>query len=607
MPLRVFDGAVNTLWTGAGNWDTPPVTGDSVSILSACLLDVDLGPAGSNIILAGIACDAGDFTLDPTIDILLRISDGNDISNVDGDTFTSVPNSDKVHIIEFAPASNGNCQLDIVGTLTLTGSAGYRRLSGTGWHSKLASNSAAAQADIILADDLDLGGGGAAVTDLEVLIEATSGTHTHYDQAFAASYTPNTITRVGTNTYLHTFVDEAHAANTYVLTRNVVIRNAGGDFGWTLTGSGTINATEVQIQDLYRGAPANVDNTWLRCTLTNHSLTGNQILFLGLSLQEFDDCLFYRMRTTVIHGALTYMTFNDCHVQGSSLFTTIQNDSPTKVAGIRFNGGVLNCRELHNGPGTVSCQNTTIRNELNLAGNSLTLFNCRLHDYGFLAYNHANNTIINCIDDIGNPAHFSASAIVVNENQIEGIHKVYDFGSVEQKVAGSTLGRSGRDCLEIDPYSTLTVKQPLWVPISKRKVEGGQSYTLTVYAAADSTYGTGADPIVLICPGGANATEQELTINIATADATKDANNGNDTWASVTSASIDVSGSADEFYPIWVYVLVPGNAGLLFLDWEWSDNDDPELEYWPLNVIGAAAAGGGGIAHLVGDGGGVVG
>lgn len=176
-----------------------------------------------------------------------------------------------------------------------------------------------------------------------------------------------------------------------------------------------------------------------------------------------------------------------------------------------------------------------------------------------------------------------------------------------QKVAGATLGRSGRDCLEVDPHSLVAAKHPLWVPIIKRKVEGGKSYTLTVYAAADSTYGTGSDPIVLICPGGANATEQELTINIATADATKDANNGNDTWASETSASIDVSGDADKFYPIWVYVLVPGNAGLLFLDWEWSDNDDPELEYWPLNVIGAAAAGGGGIAHLVGDGGGLVG
>ena len=91
MPLRTFNGAVNTLFSVSGNWDTPPVDGDSASILAACLLDVDLGPAGTNIILAGLACDAGDFTLDPPIAIRLRISDINDISNVYGDTFTSLP------------------------------------------------------------------------------------------------------------------------------------------------------------------------------------------------------------------------------------------------------------------------------------------------------------------------------------------------------------------------------------------------------------------------------------------------------------------------------------------------------------------------------------
>ena len=593
-----FVGTVTSLWSSVLNWTDstkPGASGDSVMIDASCTIDEDISGLALDGLIVG---NDATLTWSATIDNTMVITDAHDLTIDSSCAMVMAPNSSHVHLLQFQPLSNGNCELYVAGTLTMTGSAGYRTGTGTLWKSKLASQAETTEATLELDDDLDLNNGGHGdITKLEVFVEATSGTYTHYDQDFIAAggYDAGTkiITLGANHTYLHDADDDPnagdHAANVYVVTRNVQIKS-NSEFGWKLTGTGTITATETQFEDIYLSDPTNNTCSWSRCTFTNSGI-GNTVAFVNAKLPLFEDCLFYRCYTC-FSAQVDKITGQDSHFQAFSRL------SQSSVYPVILSGGVISGSTPMYSASNNRYENADVRCSSTLGRSTgLELVNCNLYDYGALGYPGGSISQINCADDLGLGVLVRAFGPVINENQVEGVHKLHYWGSLMQKVAASAIARPDRDyCLEVDPYSNMSSKFPLWVPISKKKVEGGETYTLTVYAAADSTYGVNADPKVLICPGGANATEQELTINIETADAAKDGG-GDDTWASETSANIVVSGSAGEFYPIWVYVLVPGGAGLLFLDWEWSDNDDPELENWPLNVIGAAAAGGGGVTR----------
>lgn len=601
------DGDMTT-WSDGDNWDTnsPPGDGDDAVLTvgggaGSIIFDEDHSAGGRNIQLASVSISGGvalSVKHDEDANTHLRIADGGDLSIEAGCTWQVGESGSPIAAgftgkISFAPLSNGNCTINLVGvdsTFLAAGSAAWSR-AGSAWVAEIKSAALAADDHIHIDTNLVP----VVANDVDIFIEQTDGTYNHYDLMTSCAWTDE-----GGGSYKIEFdynvvdagdtdLNYGHAvgAKVYIVSRNVQIFSETA-FGWTMDDDSAASLTtlsECYLRDNYRHNTKGHTSKFTRCAF--YGLTGQNTFYLmgaAGQLLTYDNCLFLDAATSIylsygeviceschFHGVsnafnnMSFLGLHDCHVSGTQVGANLRNMS---ADGCSFTGHLnqLSGRMRH-----------CIIGATDHTSNRLVLSDC---DTASMSAPGANSEVYS-----------------LNDNQVDGAVKAWVKGAVVEKQ--STTKYSGDWALEITPYSNTSATNPLWVKVADIPCKGGTAITVTAQCAVNTAYGhASGDPSLVLDRGDCHGIETTVPWVLTSDSNPPEAAD----WEIATSGAQTPSGDGDDDIIVELWIKIPYYAAgaKVFVDdiqVTGASVDSDQISYWPGAQARAAAAGGGLLTH----------
>jgi len=625
------DDGDDSLWTNPDNWleNVKPADGESVAIGAYVVTydeDMSLWANGINgLTLTSTLALA--FSVDANT--YLKMMSGTNVTLTNSVLYMGYSGNPiqagYTAKIEMNPSANG------VGDIILTdaanfvtqGTATWGR-AGTAWVAEIFDDGTGATA----ADDhihIDTNLVPVVANDVEIFIEQTSGTYTHYDLMRSFAWTDE-----GGGSYKIEFdynvvdagdtdLNYAHAvgAKVYVVSRNVQIFS-GSAFGWQFADGATTTKTtcaETYFRDSYRHNTKGDGSSFDHCVFD--LIKGSPGLFNasgGVGLHyNWDDVLICRneLYATLIATFHGLYHLNNVHFQGidSRLFYS-------GSIGLYWRGGRCNTRKtgvleaLRIMPGSF-IENVEFEADqaggilaVTVSGNldirSCDISDDLLTDSGQLGMRcMLNNTLVG-----GNLTANYGAVYSVNHNQDPGAVRAEIHGSIIEKQATTTY--DGSDwALEITPYSNISAANPLWVKLADIPCKGGTPITVTARCAVNTAYGhASGDPSLVLDRGDCHGIETTVPWVLTSDSNPPEAAD----WEIATTGAQTPSGDGDDDITVELWIKIPyyaAGAAVFVDDFVVTGSSSVvAIDMWPAASLQAA---GGGIAHLVGDGGGLVG